>query len=121
MKKNLMKKIGAMMLVVGMTTATTASAMTVSPYARRSVGGITLRVVAWFNSGYKTTSDDAQYGVQAGKYIKQCWVRIKEGSYDKTEYSAAYTRAEAKQGQAELSKTNNPLSDATCTWGWKYN
>lgn len=121
MKKKIVKKIGATLLAAGMITSTAASAMTISPYASRETGGFTLRVVAWFNSGYKTTSADAEYGVTAGKYIKQCWVRIKEGDYDKIKYSESYTKAEAKQGQAELEKTNNPLKDATLTWGWKYN
>ncbi|SES77290.1 hypothetical protein [[Clostridium] polysaccharolyticum] len=114
-------KLGVMILAAGIVASITVSAMTITPYANRETGGVTLRVVAWFNSGYKTTSSDATYGVQANKYIKQCWVRIKEGSYDQTEYSEAFTRAEAKQGKAELSKTNNPFSDATLTWGWKYN
>lgn len=95
-------------------------ARTVTPYATRSTGGLQLHVTAWFHSAYKTTAADSQYGVKSGKYIKQCWVKIQEGDYNKTDYSEALTKAENKSGSAELTKVNNPFYDATLTWGWKY-
>ncbi len=89
-------------------------------YSSNSIWGY-WSVTAWFNSGYKTTAADTKYGVKKNAYIKQCWVRIQEGSYDKKVWSEAFTRAEKKQGRASLTCGNNPFYVATATWGWKYN
>lgn len=120
------KRVAKKIMVLGMAGimlfgGTLASARTFSPYASRNTGGVQLKVMAWFNSGYKTTDDDEKYNVKPGRYIKQCWVRIKEGNYDKVVKSKSYTKKEAKNGQATLSKYNNPFADASLTWGWKYN
>lgn len=122
MKQKIAKKI--MILGIASTmlfSGTAVSAMTKTPFASRDTGGIHLRVCAWFNSGYKTTTEDREYGVVSGKYIKQCWVRIQEGNYDKIKNSKSYTKKQAKTGIAELTKYNNPFADAKLTWGWKYN
>ncbi len=116
-----LKRVGKMVLIATMAISISASARTKSPYATVDAGITKVRVKAWFNSGWKTTKDDTVYGVKKGKYIKQCWVRIKEGNYDKTVYSEAFTKAEAGNGDAELSKVNNPIRISTGTWGWKYN
>lgn len=120
-KKNIVKKMATLALAGIVVTGSMASAMTVSPFASRSTGGLKLRVVAWFNSGYKTTKDDRQYGVESGKYINQCWVKIKEGDYKETIWSESYKKKQAGQGSATLEKYNNPFYDATLTWGWIYN
>lgn len=95
--------------------------MTISPYASSTCTPAKIDVRAWFNSGYKTTSADSQYGVKKNAYIKQCWVSIKEGSYDHKEWSESFTKKEKRQGSARLSKVNNPFLVSTASWGWKYN
>lgn len=98
-----------------------AKAMTVSPYAGATTTLAKVNVVAWYNSGYKTKASDVKYGVKKNAYIGQCWVRIKEGSYNKKVWSRAYTKAQKGQGVARLSCANNPFYVATATWGWMYN
>ena len=98
-----------------------ASAMTISPYGGSTCSITKINVKAWFNSGYKTTSNDTKYGVKRNAYIKQCWVRIQEGNYDKKVWSESFTKKEKRQGKASLSCGNNPFYVATASWGWKYN
>ena len=111
----------AMAVIVYGVIGISASAMTYSPYGGSNTSLTQISVTAWFNSGYKTTAADTKYGVKKNAYIKQCWVRIQEGSYDKKVWSEAFTRAEKKQGRASLTCGNNPLYVATAKWGWKYN
>jgi hypothetical protein len=111
----------AMAVIVYGVIGISASAMTYSPYGGSNTCLTQISVTAWFNSGYKTTAADTKYGVKKNAYIKQCWVRIQEGSYDKKVWSEAFTRAEKKQGRASLTCGNNPFYIATATWGWKYN
>lgn len=118
--KKMIKKLSAVVLAMTI-LGCSASAITKSPFADSSATITTISVKAWFNSGYKTTANDAKYGVKKNAYIRQCWVRIHEGSYDKKKWSASYSRAQAGQGIASLSCGNNPFQVATATWGWAYN
>jgi len=118
--KKMIKKLSAVALAAVL-LGCSASAMTKSPFADSSATITQISVRAWFNSGYKTTADDAKYGVKKNAYIRQCWVRIQEGSYDQKRFSASYTKAQKGQGTASLSCVNNPFQVSTATWGWKYN
>ena len=118
--KKMIKTLGAVTLAVLLLTCS-VSAMTKSPFADSSATITKISVRAWFNSGYKTTDSDTKYGVKKNAYIRQCWVRIQEGSYDQKRFSGSYSKDQKAQGSASLSCVNNPFQVSTATWGWKYN
>lgn len=123
-KSNRLTTIGKRVIITGMALgilSSTSMGMTYSPFAKRHTRDTKIYGTAWFNSGYKTTKADSKYGVKKDKYIKQCWVRVKEGGYDEKKWSESFTRKEKKQGYVHLEKWNNPFFNATITWGWKYN
>ena len=100
-----------------------SSAITKTPWASCITQLANIRVNAWFNSGYKTKQRDVNnnIGVQKDKYIRCCWVRLKEGSFDKKTFSKSYTIKQEGQGQATIVNGNNPFKVASASWGWHYN
>jgi hypothetical protein len=116
------KKISiCLSLALILTLTIVASAATLSPWASIS-SGLNVEVATSFTPSWKTEANDTQYGVSEGKYIKNSWVRIVEGDYDKTEKSKNYYRPSTEWVYTHLSKTNNPFktATATATYGWGY-
>lgn len=114
------KKISiCLSLALILTLTIVASAAQLSPWASIS-SGIKVEVATSFTPSWKTESNDTQYGVEVGKYIKNSWVTLYEGSYNTTKISDHYYRPSTEFVYTSLSKINNPLKTATCTYGWSY-
>lgn len=63
------------------------------------------------------------YGTVQNKIVKQCYVRLQEGSYDSGKvYSAVGAKTGGKRyiWTQELSKLNNPLKTCYTNYGWVY-
>ncbi len=120
MKKRIAIVLAA--LVVCFSTTIIARGMSLSPYGSYGKTNLVyLKAIAWFNSGWKTTSDDSAYGVTANKYIKQCYVWITQGDSTNYDYSATYKPSDNGQGTASLEEFNNPFKDQSGGYGWYYN
>lgn len=62
-----------------------------------------------------------KYKTTKGKYIKQAWVKIKEGETQKVyKRSATVSKSSTAITYASASCANNPLKSQTFPYGWKY-
>lgn len=75
-------------------------------------------------AGFKeSTAGTGSYGTVKNKIVKQCYVRLQEGSYDSGKvYSAVGVKTGGKRyiWTEELSKINNPFKTCYTNYGWLY-
>lgn len=111
-------------LAICILLGTSAYAMTSKVWASTSTGTITLKSSTQFNAKYLTQASDSIYKVKKGKYIRQSYSHIVEGNYDKYDWSEVCSKDATTlnkiAGTSYLSKVNNPLINATVTYGWHY-
>jgi len=81
--------------------------------------GLTNSVRASFYANRNTGSNPV-WGAQANKHIKQCYVRLVEGTYDSGRvYSdIATSTSDSVMKTAYTSKFNNPFHTAYTYYGW---
>jgi|GEM_PF-1313327 len=81
--------------------------------------GLTNSVRASFYANRNTGSNPV-WGAQANKHIKQCFVRLIEGTYDSGRvYSEiATSTSDSVMKTAYISKFNNPFHTAYTSYGW---
>lgn len=119
MKVNSMSKykivIATMLSVLLMFCA--ASALQKTPYHDQTEG-----VNIWSYSSFTPyTAADGKYGTKKGKYIEQCWVKVKAGNKLYSDYSQAFNKNDSGFGEAEIKVFNNPFTNQSFSHGWSYN
>ena len=61
------------------------------------------------------------YKATKGRYIKQAWVSVKDGSYSKKVYSSsASSKSDSTVRSATINKVNNPVKSQTLNYNWVY-
>ena len=97
-----------------------AGAATLSPWAKVTNGLLSNSVETTFTPGWLTKSSDSEYGVKTGKYIKNSWVKLVEGSTTDYNRSADYYKPSTEWIHTKVSKTEHPLDIAYASYGWNY-
>lgn len=117
MKK--LKRASALLFAVCILSMCTITAFAISNQTVIMSQGTTNSIKAGFMESCKGTGD---YGTDPTKVVKQCYVRLQEGSYDSGRVYSDI--GDEKGGEdyiwAETSKSNNILHVCYTHYGWFY-
>ena len=95
-------------------------AATISPWAAKKANLFSNEVMTTFTSDWKTTEDDAKYGVTKGKYIKNSWCRVTEGKREDYSKSDNYSRSKHAWVYTQAKLADSPFHKAVMSYGWGY-
>ena len=88
----------------------------IGPFHAYTNSGLTNEVGAWCEVN---TVADGSLGTVKGKKLKNCKVRLREGSYD-SGWQLGQNWNDATWKRRVLSRTNNPLYTCYANWDWVY-
>lgn len=109
-------KIIGIFIAVLLCLSTLISASALGPIFATTSRGVTNSVEAYCQVGYKA---DGSFETQKGKTLKNCKVKIREGSYD-SGWITGTNWADGYYKRAEKSKRNNVLYTCYANWSWVY-